>query len=231
MNVFSAFPRLAAAALLAASPAVLAGSPLLEQKCASCHALAAPDYAAAGLKERIERKAPPRHYAGNKFRREWLVAWLQKPARIRPAGVFPPAHVKPGPKGDTVDEATLPAHPALSAAEAEQAATELMALRAFDARIQAETYEPGSVSLRLGQMDFGKFKGCAGCHQDAPGRGGVSGPELYTAWQRLQPKFISAYIAAPNAWDPHSMLPAPDLQPDAIRKLANYLKAIGEEKK
>ncbi len=202
---------------------------LVQQKCGACHALSAPDYAAAGIAERAQRKAPPLHYAGNKFRREWLVGWLQKPARIRPAGAFPPAHARSTPKGDVVDAAALPAHPALTAAEAEAAADYLMTLRPFDKLIAAETYEPGGIALRMGQMNFGKFKGCDGCHQDAPGHGGVSAPELYTAWPRLQPKFISAYIANPTAWDPHSMMPAADLNADAVHKLANYLKAVAEK--
>jgi mono/diheme cytochrome c family protein len=203
---------------------------LVKQKCLSCHAAAAPDYAGLGVAERVARKAPPLHYAGNKFRRDWLVKWLQSPARIRPAGVFPPAHALSTPKGDVVDPDKLPAHPALVQAEAEAAADYLMTLRAFDKLLQAEAYEPGGIALRLGEMNFGKFKGCNGCHQDSPGRGGVSGPELHTAWQRLQPKFISSYIANPVAWDPHSLMPAGDLNDAAVRQLANYLKAIGEKK-
>jgi hypothetical protein len=202
---------------------------LVQEKCAACHALAAPDYAAGGLAERVHRKAPPLHYAGNKFRREWLVVWLQSPARIRPAGVFPPAHAQGTAKGDVVDPARLPAHPALPAAEAESAADYLMTLRPLEKLLQAETYAPGGIALRLGQMNFGKFKGCDGCHQDAPGRGGVSGPELHTAWQRLQPAFISSYIGNPTAWDPHSMMPGADLNADAVHKLADYLKALGEK--
>lgn len=201
----------------------------VQQKCAACHALTAPDEAAMGIAERAQRKAPPLHYAGNKFRREWLAAWLQKPVRIRPAGVFPPAHVQNTPKGDVVDAVTLPAHPALALADAEASADYLMTLRAHDKLIQAEAYEPGNIAVRMGQMNFGKFKGCDGCHEDAPGRGGVSGPELYTAWQRLQPKFISAYIGNPLAWDHHSMMPSADLNADAVQKLADYLKAIGEK--
>ena len=45
---------------------------------------------------------------------------------------------------------------------------------------------------------------CIGCHQDEPGYGGVSGPELYTAWERLQPSFIASWTSAgtytPLAW-------------------------------
>ena len=201
---------------------------LVQEKCAACHALAAPD-AAAGPAERAQRKAPPLHYAGNKFRRDWLAAWLQKPVRIRPAGVFPPAHAQSTAKGDVVDAAALPPHPALAAAEAEAAADYLMTLKPLEKLIQAENYEPGGIALRMGQMNFGKFKGCDGCHQDAPGRGGVSGPELHTAWQRLQPKYISAYIGNPTAWDPHSMMPGAEMNAANVHKLANYLKAIGEK--
>lgn len=223
--------RLLAFGVLLSLPLAVQADPasLVQEKCAACHALAAPDYAAAGVAERAQRKAPPLHYAGNKFRRDWLAAWLQKPTRLRPAGVFPPAQAKSTPKGDVVDEAALPAHPALPAAEAEAAASHLATLKPLDKLIEAEAYEPGSIALRMGQMNFGKFKGCDGCHQDAPGRGGVSGPELHTAWQRLQPKFISAYIANPAAWDPHSMMPGADMNADAVSKLANYLKAIGEK--
>lgn len=201
----------------------------LRQQCGACHALERPDYAAQGIAERIDRKGPPLYYAGNKFRREWLVRWLQQPTRLRPAGMFPPAAVRATPDGDVVDESRLPKHPTLPAAQAEAFADYLMTLRPFDALLAAVAYQPGSISLRMGQMNFGKFKGCDGCHQDAPQHGGVSGPELYTAWARLQPAFIAAYIGDPVAWDPHTMMPRSDLNADAVGKLVDYLKAIGEK--
>ncbi|HEX2825858.1 MAG TPA: hypothetical protein VHP37_05900 [Burkholderiales bacterium] len=200
----------------------------VQQQCGGCHALAAPD-PAAGAAERAQRKAPPLHFAGNKFRRDWLVAWLQAPTTLRPAGVFPAALAKRGPKGDVVDAASLPKHPAIPAAQAGAVADHLMTLRPFDKLIQSEKYEPGTIAARMGQMNFGKFKGCDGCHRDAPDRGGVSGPELYTAWQRLQPAFISSYIADPVAWDPHTMMPKGDANAAAVHKLADYLKVIGEK--
>ena len=57
---------------------------LLIQRCAGCHNLTGP--APHTLKELWARKAPDLFYAGNKFRAEWLRAWLQKPSRIRVAG-------------------------------------------------------------------------------------------------------------------------------------------------
>ncbi|HEX7081545.1 MAG TPA: c-type cytochrome [Gammaproteobacteria bacterium] len=200
----------------------------VQQNCASCHALTQPDYEALGVAERAERKGPPLYYAGNKFREEWLVEWLQAPERIRPGGVFAPAHAVSTPEGDVIDPETLIEHPVLSAAEAESAAKYLMTLRPYDDLVAAQSYEPGPINLRIGQMNFSKFKGCDSCHRDAPDFGGVSGPELYTAWERLQPAFIASYIADPTAWDPHTMMPRGSLPPEEVKKLADYLKALSE---
>lgn len=223
---FAVLLALAALLPLAAAQADVVAD--AQEQCASCHALTH-DYASAGAAERIVRKGPPLDFAGNKFNRDWLVAWLQEPVRIRPAGIFPPAVAQPGPDGDVVDLATLPAHPALSAEQAEAMADHLMTLKPFDDLIAADTWEPGSIALRMGKMNFGKFKGCDGCHQDAPDNGGVSGPELYSAWARLQPAFISSYISNSVAWDPNTMMPVADAKADAVHKIANYLKVIGEE--
>ena len=224
--------RMAAAGVLLALglpvPGAAQAPAVVQSDCAGCHALEQPDYAALGIAERVERKGPPLHYAGNKFREEWLVQWLQNPERIRPGGVFAPAHTVSTPEGDTIDPATLIEHPKLDAAQAETVAGYLMTLQPFDALIAAQAYEPGTVALRMGQMNFSKFKGCDSCHQDTFDFGGVSGPELYTAWQRLQPAFISAYIADPTAFDPHTIMPQPGLNSDEVHKLADYLKAVAE---
>lgn len=196
--------------------------------CGGCHALAQPDEAMLGLEERAQRNGPPLFYAGNKFREDWLAAWLAAPTRIRPAGVFPPAHTVSTPDGDAIDESALTEHPALAPDEAADVAAYLVSLRPFDALLAAQTYAPGTVALRMGQMNFSKFKGCDSCHQDSPDFGGVSGPELHTAWQRLQPEFISAYIADPTVFDPHTIMPKPGLNQDEVHKLADYLKALAE---
>ncbi len=204
------------------------GAAVAEGQCAACHALTATEQGEAATLVRAERQAPPLHYAGDKYRAEWLEAWLQAPARIRPAGYFPPAHAQHHADGDRVDPASLPEHPALASGEARAVTGFLMTLRAADGLVDPEAYEPGSVALRMGMLDFRKFKGCNACHQDAPDEGGVSGPEVYTAWQRLQPAFIFSYVKNPTAWDPGSMMPVPDMNDAAVAKLVNYLKVIGE---
>ncbi len=204
------------------------GGALAQRQCAGCHALAGPP-SAPGLSARRERQAPPLYYAGNKFRRDWLVNWLQQPQRIRPAGMFPYAHTRSTADGDVIDSDSLPVHPQLAKPEAEAVSDYLLGLRPLDPLSTAERYEPGVIALRMGRMNFGKFKGCNGCHQDGPGYGGVSGPELYTAWQRLQPAFIASYIADPLAWDPLSLMPRTALKSAEVHKLADYLKALAEE--
>lgn len=183
----------------------------------------------ASLEARRTRKAPPLYYAGNKFRQDWLVDWLQQPTRLRPVGDYPPAHVEPGGKPEETAVASSNEHPRLTAEKAKAVAAHLMTLTPNDDLIAAEDYTPGGISKRMGEMDFIKFKGCAACHKDTPKYGGVSGPELYTAWQRLQPEFIASYIRDPAVWEPRSLMPNKHLQTGAIHKLANYLKLVGEK--
>ncbi len=223
---------LAVTLLLAGTPyLVLADSDVaqLMADCGDCHALNNPNYTQQSATERKNRKAPPLFYAGNKFNRTWLVAWLQNPERIRPAGYYPPAHILRGADGDSVDTSSLPEHTALSAADAAQTADYLMSLKPFTSLVEAAAYEPGTLSWKMGNLTFGKFNGCDACHRDAPDYGGTSGPELYTAWARLQPGFIASYIADPVAWDPHTLMPGNSLNPEVVKKLADYLKVNGED--
>jgi hypothetical protein len=128
-----------------------------------------------------------------------------------------------------VDAATLPEHPAVSAEDAGAIAGALMKLTPYTGKLDAVAYEPGSISWRMGNLNFGKFNGCDACHRDAPDFGGVSGPELYTVWDRLQPKFIASFITDPVAWDPHTLMPGNDLNPAVVQKLTDYLKVNGED--
>lgn len=205
------------------------GAAIVKDRCAACHAITQPDYAGSGIEERLQRQAPPLYYAGNKYRSEWLLSWLQVPTRLYPAGYRIGGAVTTGPDGDMVDDSKLPQHPALDAAEATQVTDYLLTLKPYDALIAQDKYTPGTVAQRMGMMDFRKFKGCNACHQDEPGTGGYSGPELHTAWQRLQPAYISSYITNPVAWDPHTIMPVGKMNEAAAHKLVNYLKLLGGE--
>ncbi len=112
-----------AGVLVAGTPHAVAvedGMAVLRHQCSSCHNLTGP--APSDLKGLWARKGPDLFYAGNKYRREWLEAWLQKPTRIRPAGMFYMDHIRPGPKRDMIDAAGLPEHVRLDASQAKAVA-------------------------------------------------------------------------------------------------------------
>ncbi len=203
------------------------GSAILTQRCAGCHNLTGP--APHTLKALWARKGPDFFYAGNKYRAEWLRAWLQKPTRIRPAGEFYADHVRSGEKGDEIDPTTLEPHLALPATDADAVAQALMRLKPHDELIAAERIEPGSISKSMGEMAFDKFLGCMACHEIEPGYGGASGPELYTAALRLQPEFIASYIRSPQAWDPKIWMPNKRVSDPNIQKLVHYLAELAKE--
>jgi mono/diheme cytochrome c family protein len=199
---------------------------LLEKQCASCHNLTGP---AQTLQDLWSRKGPDLFYAGNKYKKEWLVSWLQKPQRIRPAGEFYGNHIKPGSKGDEIDTSTLTDHMALSGADATAAANELMKLRPHDDLIVKEKIEPGSILKQMGELTFDKFNGCMACHLIEPEYGGLSGPELYTAGKRLQPEFMASFIRDPQAWSPKTWMPNKQVTDSGIQKLVQYLEVLGKE--
>lgn len=210
----------------AAAPAA-DGAAILQARCAGCHALKGP--APQTLKALWERKGPDLFYAGNKYRREWLVAWLQAPKRIRPAGMYYGNHIKAGPERDMIDETTLTPHPALSREEAEAVTEVLMTFKAKAELIRPGEYRPGRISLSMGELMFDKFRGCLACHQIEPGYGGLSGPEVYTAARRLQADYLISYMRNPKAWDPKTFMPSGYIREKDLQKFVHYFRALSEE--
>lgn len=197
------------------------GAGILKSQCISCHALTKPEN--TSLDRLWERKGPDLYYAGSKFNKPWLVKWLQEPVRIRPAGEFYTKHVKASDKEDVVDESTLTPHMKLAKADAEAVADALMALTAPADRVIKGAFKDGKVSMSMGAMFFNKLRGCAACHMGKPGTGGSSGPELYTAGERLQPDFIYSYMKNPQAIDPHIWMPTLNLAEPDLQRLTGYI--------
>lgn len=202
------------------------GRDILKQQCVSCHAVAKPEN--ASLERLWDRKGPDLYYAGAKFNREWLVKWLQNPVAIRPAGVFYGKAVKAGEQksADVIDTAKVVAHPKLAKDDAAAAADALMTLGANDNLVEKGAFKAGPANASMAAMLFNKLRGCASCHSDKPGKGGSSGPELYTAGERLQPDFIVAYIKNPQKFDPHVWMPKLDLNEADVQKLTGYVATL-----
>jgi|SRR5450759_5230435 mono/diheme cytochrome c family protein len=219
--------RIIFAALLGFSGAALAEGGMLQRDCSACHNITRP--AAQTLKDAFAKNGPDLFYAGNKYRQEWLVSWLQKPERIRPAGMYYGDHLKAGVKSDEIDTATLKDHVALSKADAAKVAHELMELKPHDDLIAKEKIEPGTVSKQMGEMAFDKFLGCMACHLIEREYGGLSGPELYTAGKRLQPEYMASFIRSPQAWELKSWMPNKHVSDGNIQKMVSYLQVLSKE--
>jgi cbb3-type cytochrome oxidase cytochrome c subunit len=173
-----------------------------------------------------DRRGPDLYYAGQKFKKDWLVQWLQAPTRLRPAGELYAKHIKPGPERDVIDEQALPAHVRLSPADAETVTTALMALSGPPGFVEQGAFKQAPVNATLGRLFFTKLRGCASCHMAAPGEGGVSGPELYSAGQRLQPDYIYSYIKDPHRFDPYVWMPKFNLTEQDLQRLTGHLAQI-----
>lgn len=220
---------LAAALLAALGLGALASSSaqaadLLSQQCVACHAIAKP--ADASLERMLDRKGPDLYYAGNKFNKAWLQVWLQNPTVIRAGGVMFVNSVKGSSDHtvDTIDAAKVPAHMKLSSADAATAADLLMALK-VDGLVTASAFKnepPNSMAPML----FSKLRGCTSCHAAKPGGTPASGPELYSAGDRLQPDFVMAFTANPQKFDAHTWMPTLGLTEADLQKITGHIATL-----
>jgi len=232
LRKWSAATAIASAlSLLLMSPMVVSaqasGEQILKEQCSNCHRLVGP--APATLKELWERKGPDLFYAGNKYKKDWLLAWLQQPKRIRSAGMFYGNHIEVSEDGDVIKKDSLISHPALSVEQASAVTAELLKLKANSDLIVAGEYKPGKISLTMGELRFDKFRGCMACHQIEPGYGGLSGPEVYTAANRLQEDYMMSFMRNPQAWDPKSFMPNMHLKEGDLEKFIHYFHALSGE--
>ena len=196
--------------------------------CMACHSVSQPTEMT--LDERMARIGPSLFYAGNKYKAEWLASWLQNPTRLYPAGVYYGQHAVVTDEGDIVATTDLLAHPKLNQQQAQEATEVLMTLQAkSDLVADLNPGEIKKVSRHMGSLNFKKFKGCASCHQDSAGEGGVSGPELYTAFERFQLTYLISYMQDPLAWEPKTLMPNLHLKQKDIEKLVGYLKTLSED--
>lgn len=224
---------LAAAVLTALALSAVAGkahaADLLSQQCVACHAITKP--ADASLERMLDRKGPDLYYAGNKFNQAWLQSWLQNPTVIRAGGVMFAKAVKAGPDRtvDTIDAAKVPAHMKLSAADAATAAGLLMALK-VDGLVTPGAFKNEAPNA-MAPMLFSKLRGCTSCHAAKPGGTPASGPELYSAGDRLQSDFVLAFTANPQKFDAHTWMPTLGLTDADLQKITGHIATLKTEKK
>lgn len=201
---------------------------LEELGCVSCHRIDAPPPEARTLASYAERKAPDLFYAGSKYRSEWLRSWLAHPTPIRPAGLHPAEHAKPGERNDVVATKPEP-HPAVPAAKIDAVVAALEKLDWGKEHLPKTPPPSVKVPKALAELNFVKFKGCGSCHRTSKDVVPLSGPDLDDAYARLRPEFLTSFIANPQAWDPVAPMPNYGLPPNEVGKLVAYLQLLSED--
>jgi len=202
----------------------LDGKAIFAAKCASCHTAIGP--APATFQGVLDRKAPDLHYAGSKFKREWLARWIQSPTLIRPSGMMFLNHVVVEDGKDRLKKETIKPCPAkLDPAEAEAVADYLMTLK--DPGMRTGVVDPDKkFSTSRALQLFTKQYPCIGCHavkiRDKE-TGGVSGPPLTDAGQRLNPDWVYARIENPRYWDPKTWMPKIELSHEKRETLTLFV--------
>ncbi len=165
----------------------------VEKGCTECHTTERPARVPT-FQEFLKEKGPPLWYAGSKFRKDWLIKWLQAPEPVRPMAY------------NSLKERNPANHPALDGKEAE-AVTEYLASLTTD-RVKRGIVKPKK-TVR-GRIIFEKKLGCYGCHLVRKGKrvvGGLSGPTLVGAGRRLNPDWIYAFLKDQNFFVPYTSMP------------------------
>jgi len=169
------------------------GNALFKKNCASCHYTDGPAKEKT-IADQLAKKGPELWYAGSKFQKPWLLAWLQNPIPIRPM------------KYNSLTEKNTGDHPKLSAGDAAAVTDFLMALTSTEVKA-------GMLNAKasvMGRKIFIKDMPCSGCHAYAIRgeiHGGKSGPSLIGASKRLNPDWIYAYMANIKVFKPVRDMP------------------------
>lgn len=167
------------------------------QNCGSCHQMSGPTDPVA-VAERAKIKGPPLWFAGSKFKKGWLLAWLAKPVPI--------TRVKYGSLTKGTNE-----HPSLPPAEAEEVGTYLMSLT--DSTVKPGTIDSKELNARTvfrAEALFAKKQVCFGCHEYPSKRGnigGFTGPSLVGAGKRLQADWVYALLKNNIRYYPNGRMP------------------------
>ena len=203
------------------------GKKIFQDKCAVCHTMAPTKKVA--LTEHMKIKGGPLWFAGSKFKKEWLTAWLAEPYPL--LGVI----------WNTSEKGTNE-HPAVSPDEAAKLSNYLMTavddkMESGKAAVLPKKRSQKRKFLTKARGLFEKHQGCYACHRYLNKRnvelGGFSGPSLVTAKDRLQSDWVYSFLQNRERYYPNSRCAIPG--PESVNKytdkdkatLAGYVVNIG----
>lgn len=169
---------------------------LEKYRCLDCHTLG----------EKGQPLATDLARSGSKLHREWLASYLRKPYAIRPL----------------VKERM----PAFGLSEKEIGLlVEFFKSACVDRALPPGPFEDGKIppdQVVEGERLFHDRYGCRACHI-VGSEGGVYGPSLNGAGNRMTTAWIYAWIRDPKALDPSTRKPDLGLSPEAARALTAYV--------
>lgn len=186
--------------------------------CSSCHRFSAEDSLES-------RKAPDLFYAGNKFQKPWLEKFLQAPVVVRKAGTSTdPDFLK---KSSTESQP----HPFLSKKEALAMADYLVSLvlpGLSKGKVDDVPLTKGT-KVRV-KILFERNYGCIACHEGinlaGQARGGISGPMLANAGNRLTADWVFNWLKTPEKFIVRGRMPFFNLDDESAIKLTKYIMSL-----
>ena len=199
------------------SPQFSYASLIEEKNCSACHRLS---------KLEKEKKGPDLFYAGNKFQNAWLEEYLQNPVTLRKTGTInSPNFLKGGLQN-------IQQHPILNKNDAVNITQELMVMTLPG--LSEEKINP----LTKGQIaktkyEFERTFSCISCHQSlnlaGKPRGGISGPSLVNAGNRLKENWVANWLKNPKLFSNKSRMPVYKMDNETRLRFTKFIMTLKKE--
>ena len=188
-----------------------------EKKCSSCHRL---------TNLEISKRGPDLFYAGNKFQSTWLLQYFQNPVIIRKAGTGS----NPGfLKGEFKNS-----HPVLSKKDAIQITRELMKMVLPEMPDEISNLKALSKGQKAKtKYEFERTFSCISCHQSlnlaGKSRGGISGPSLVDAGNRLKANWVANWLKNPKMFSEKNRMPIYKMDDKTRLRFTQFIMALKKE--
>ncbi len=188
---------------------------LKKNRCIECHLFDSQQTIAYD-----QKRAPDLFFAGEKFQEKWLLKFLIDPEIIRPGGyITDSGYLKGKPESKS--------HIRLSRQDAIPVSQYLLTLKStLLESVNINNTLEKSKSFRAKQL-FDRQYGCASCHktQNLMGlvKGGVSGPSLSNAGDRLQGEWIFNMLKNPALFEKKGRMPIYKIPDNDILLITKYL--------
>ena len=196
---------------------ILSHASLIEDKnCASCHRLS---------QKENEKKGPDLFYAGNKFKTPWLEKYLQNPVSLRKAGTI---HNPGFLKGEHENK-----HPSLRKEEAQKITQELMEMTLPNLSTKEIQNTLTKAQIAKTKYEFERPFSCISCHQSlnlaGKPRGGISGPSLVNAGNRLLANWVAIWLKKPEIFSEKSRVPIYKMDNETRLRFTQFIMTLKNE--